>query len=329
MIPHPTAILSSEFMDPIPGVKVWVAKITDKKATQVLVKGLSEIQPILHHLKRVKGHNGELQIIICLAEKPAQECMEELMNQSINLNGLDDVKNWEAVEVPQNRPLTRAQYTAAIKHWPCNFHEDKEIEKLLTGRWFTPGQLDDKHLLMKMCLALSRKSDELFLWSRSSSTRLVDQLSDESELPISSFSACKGQMGVLVVNTSGTPIAAASLGKPGQHPLDHAVMVAIDAVARLQGGGTLPLTASLLPTTQGVSAENEYLCTDFEVYLSHEPCIMCCMAMLHSRVKTVFFIHSCPGGGLVSEVRLHTLPSINHRFQVFQGLGPVDCKSDE
>ena len=65
-------------MTTIPVVKVWVAKILEKKATQILVKGLSEIQPVLHHLKQVKNEAGELKIIIGPVEDSAAECKQRL-----------------------------------------------------------------------------------------------------------------------------------------------------------------------------------------------------------------------------------------------------------
>jgi tRNA-specific adenosine deaminase 3 len=311
-------------MNPIPAITVWVAKITDKKSAQCLVKGLSEIQPLLHHLKRVKNEAGDLKIIVSLAEGTATECYTRIVAKNVPLEGLDTCSNWERVEVAQSPPLTRAQYNTAAKQWPCNFHEDKNTEKLVTGRWFNADQLETKAQWMQLSLAISHhQSDDMFLWHLGCKDSLPDHLFRVSHEAIPSLGACTGsRMGVVVVSPMGDRVIAAASIRKAVHPLHHSVMAAIDLVARSQGGGSLPIT-DISPTPNKEASPASYLCTDCEIYLSHEPCIMCCMALLHSRAKTVFFAESCPGGGLISQVRLHTLPSINHRFQVFQGLGPV------
>ena len=64
---------------------------------------------------------------------------------------------------------------------------------------------------------------------------------------------------------------------------------------------------------------NGYLCTGLDVYCYYEPCIMCAMAMVHSRVGRLFFVKCNPDyGGIISQAQIHSNPKINHRYRAFQ-----------
>jgi hypothetical protein len=71
-----------------------------------------------------------------------------------------------------------------------------------------------------------------------------------------------------------------------------------------------------------VGKQSEYLATDYSVYCLGEPCIMCAMALLHSRVCNVYYLVSASPdtawGGLGSILSIHCNKQLNHRFRVFR-----------
>ena len=121
----------------------------------------------------------------------------------------------------------------------------------------------------------------------------------------------------------------------------HAIMRAIGMVARkrrallhegLASEPTLedsdlnadrPLTALEWEVyTNSSVARDGYLCLDLELYVTHEPCVMCSMAMLHSRFSRVIFgQHMLRTGGLTAvSQNKHGSPASNDDRALGYGL---------
>jgi tRNA-specific adenosine deaminase 3 len=97
----------------------------------------------------------------------------------------------------------------------------------------------------------------------------------------------------------------------------HAVMRAIGMVARKRvrdegasdnlTGGEVAYDVPLTSVEQSFfSADNlptaGYLCLDLDIYITHEPCVMCSMAILHSRFRRCVFGRPVKAtGGLTTE----------------------------
>ncbi|KAL5116703.1 hypothetical protein ACEQ8H_005452 [Pleosporales sp. CAS-2024a] len=144
---------------------------------------------------------------------------------------------------------------------------------------------------------------------------------------------CLGeQIGVVVVDrTKGTPAVIAVAGdsrwrsptgateeqKGTGNVMAHAVQRAIAMVAkkRLRAAGTDPalLDRSLFCDSPLTEVEKEYyerdniassgyLCVDLDIYLTNEPCVMCSMAILHSRFRRcIFSTRMTRTGGMTSD----------------------------
>lgn len=108
------------------------------------------------------------------------------------------------------------------------------------------------------------------------------------------------------------------------NPMAHAVMRAISMVAQKLVRAEDRVRVAKLPSILEFEAFQDktllddeqkvfdvdhpipdgYLCHGLEMYLTHEPCVMCSMAILHSRMGKVVFRHRMPlTGGLSAEDR--------------------------
>ena len=103
--------------------------------------------------------------------------------------------------------------------------------------------------------------------------------------------------------------AADGDGAARSHPLLHAPMLCVEARAR----------AARAARGRGAAPGSAYLCTGLDMVLTAEPCAMCAMALVHSRIRFVVYRDAddrC--GALGSTHKVHALASINHRYRCWR-----------
>lgn len=129
-------------------------------------------------------------------------------------------------------------------------------------------------------------------------------------LQVAEKSSCEGgdAVGAIAVDPRTSEVVAEGVDRRLEHPLKHAAM----NLVRITG-------------SKRKHSEDDYLCTGLDVFLNREPCAMCAMALLHSRVARVFYGTSTQHGALGSAAMLHLLPGVNHRYQVFRDVLLDQC----
>ncbi|XP_050358907.1 probable inactive tRNA-specific adenosine deaminase-like protein 3 [Nymphalis io] len=320
------AVLNDEYNQPLKLIKVFVGHIKNVKDISKSVLALNQKIPLkeLQHLKRVRRQ----EVILCPTNffndtSSIQDFIECYVPE------LKDVfEYFKEIEVPLNPPQIDKHYQKAKHIWSCNFHPNKYLEKLTGDDFFPLYDLKNHRLYMRTVFEIAKFYSIKY--------------------NIDSIDITKNVNTTIVVDPNLQSIVALSFDNRQHHPLQHSAMLAIDNVAKTQDGGSwnsnesnnqymgipediMPYLNDKFPSlkyfqkesknvleNKSKSKEGPYLCTGYYIYMLREPCVMCSMALVHSRARRVFFcIDNSERGALKSKIKLQTIASLNHHFEVF------------
>ena len=305
------------------------------------------------HLKRVhKGLESDdrLAVLLCLgqAESLAPEVHALLAGCGAQPR---------SVRVPEHAPLTRRQFEESSRVWPVHFHEAAATRSLAV--WSdAPAEHELPVMRSHMRRAIAAAQHNAENGGRSVAAVVVRH-----------HSSSGGAETVAVCADATRPSPSGGECGAGGHPLSHAVMRCIEEVAREERARAYamrkrPATSGAGAATSAANGEAQaspesseatsaaaaigeqpveaargsHLCVACEIYVTHEPCAMCAMALVHSRVRRLIYALPAAGGGaLGSRYFLHTEPSLNHHFTVIRGMlveeakaaGLADCGDGE
>ncbi|KAH8348243.1 hypothetical protein KR084_005701 [Drosophila pseudotakahashii] len=326
------AILSDEFDEDIPLIQAHSCQLETKQQLQAVIQELSQKLPHFQHLKRVQDRS----VLICPSSeievaKTLEQHLEQFAFSEHVLRAL--CQGVRVVQVPQRMPRLRVQYEKTLKHWPCKFHPNHYSESLRNGSNFSSSQRIFHKRMAQLLVRLSRNVN---------GNRPVGICVDPRQLNIVAiagaakscsphehccmllvdFVARSQEGGATKVEFPFTEdskeLEITLRGIPKAY---YDYLIKDEECKDLTFGAEKSRDCKEVDPAQGadnLAKFGPYLCTGYDVYLLQEPCLMCSMALVHSRAKRVFFLRSSENGALSTRFQLHSVRELNHHYEVFQ-----------
>jgi len=264
-------------------VLAWVVDIPSPQQITTMLKWLKQSgldEPNLGHLKRIRKQDNVSTLLLSTFSNPPQ--LPEDLNLPVPYQ----------LPVPISPALTLPSLTLKSILWPTAY---------------TP-----------------RRKGESENWSRGKAQWAWDAMActiqaavnaqENGELPIAAHIPTLYET---TNNGKAITYTACDTRRSSDHPLRHAAINAIRRIA--DDRSPIVISSDDQGTTHSESVENgtNYLLTSLTMFMTHEPCIMCSMALLHSRVKEVVYMYPMPQtGGCGGLACIPSLKGVNHRFEI-------------
>ncbi|GAB9464280.1 Subunit of trna-specific adenosine-34 deaminase [Globisporangium polare] len=262
------------------------------------------------HLKRMKKHPERKGALVALLTPFGDDGRDAQSNALVAARASEMAQLFQAsvssVYVLKHAPQTREAFDNHTRAWPLIFHASVAPEAQVEP--IEDDEAQDMATHLRSALAVAQQ---------------FESVNELSKLPFCCAHGCvivDPQRGVVADSFTNREHASYAF-----QPIFHPVMIAIDGVAERDRQRNDPSPKKQRREGDkdvGVAKEEaeaeSYLCTDYDVFVDREPCVMCAMALVHSRARRVVFANlNASDGALASAHRLHTIKSLNHHYRVF------------
>ncbi|GAV55821.1 hypothetical protein ZYGR_0AY02140 [Zygosaccharomyces rouxii] len=293
-------IRNERIIDVADPVKVWTIDIDakdSKKVVDFIRRFTQPNDPVpLMHVKRIKKKNAEkkiLCVLICSVELAREKSeVVSFLQQEVPDLKYSNLENTQRVP-RQAAPTKELAVEWSNEYWPLTWYGNPN-DQILNDYVF---DMDLIKFLLELISSRSRK-----------------ELQKGNGFPIVTA----------FVNPRDTKNPIISVDKRDHHDhtlLDHSIMFGIKSVAEREAKRRYQVEKG-----EKEDAGSVYLCLNFDVYTTHEPCSMCSMALIHSRVKRCIFLQPMIKTGCLKTESgngycMHNNRKLNSKYEVFQWIG--------
>jgi tRNA-specific adenosine deaminase 3 len=348
---------------PLDLISVYVLDVEKKNCSKML-NYIGEKYPLkdyeLEHLKRIRPKADKDSKYVELLLFPSKN---KSTDDNIWLNFASEHKelaNNESVEqsllhiysVPKRPPQITSQWSEwSRSYWPLRTMSLPDALETSTGHGLSDQELLNAYTHMKEVMELSRRTKRVSaVVVDPAQNEIIAKASDSSPIAWSPYHPFR---------KSQNHRAPIEKEIETCNPCDHATILVVKQIANREREwmeekqkGNPVQDQSLIGGKRNrdkdqIKDSTPYLCTGYDLYVTHEPCCMCAMACVHSRFRRVFYGISLMEekdfitnrdvmanekrniigmGGLGSVFRVHEEPSVNHHFEVYKGVCSSELK---
>ncbi|KAI8084772.1 cytidine deaminase-like protein [Halteromyces radiatus] len=295
-----TEVLPEEYTRTLETTQVYVTTVEPKSTNQLLKFIQKYLPPLqqLEHCKRIKRSKQNpdslvLTTILCTCDSMDLSSLKNLATQhNIDIDP-------QQIGVPRYPPKNKRQFEQWNPVWPVTYRED-------------PRQHPK--------------------WTQQDLDLIQDHMRQLMTATIDHDSSCLDVRARIVDPKSNTVLAQATDTRHLGHPLHHAIMNCIDLVAQKERQNKQQqkdevdgLKRKHMDDDNALDdnindRSTTYLCSGYDMYVTHEPCAMCAMALVHSRITRVFYSVPTKTGCLGTLYHIHSHSSLNHHYKTFKDL---------
>lgn len=258
----------------------------------------------LLHIKRIKkiveGKTTKLSVVLCSSRcvpSGEQQLSEYLLEFNNKVDSFPFTNLSVENKVPLLSPPTKELATSwSREYWPMVWYGDPN-DQILNDMVFDMSMIRD---VLNQITLLSQ-----------------GQVENGNKVPVVTAFVSPDRIKDEVIYAIDTRSDVGCL------PLDHSIMNGINKVALRRLDRRKPGKDSKTVDNKDDAA---YLCLDYDVYTTHEPCSMCAMALIHSRVKRCIFIRQMERTGALLPSSgdgycMHSNKRLNSKYEVFKWIG--------